>query len=189
VRVLEQASREGVALVRSLLDGSRKQAHHGVEQHECRQLASGKDVITDAHLAVDQGANAFVDALVAAADKGEMWLESQLTRQRIGQPLAGGVEQDHLRAGVAKRLDGSEKRLRAHDHPRSPAVRVVVDRPMTAKAVVAQVVNAELDNPSLRRPTDDRGAQRELEELREERNDVDTHRLSEPLRHRRRRSP
>ena len=65
--------------------------------------------------------------------------------------------QDHLGTGVAQRLDGGEERLGAHDHPRSPAVRVVVDRPMAPEAMLAQVVDAELDEAGIDGATDDRG--------------------------------
>ena len=46
---------------------------------------------------------------------------------------------------------------------------------MPAEAVHPQVVQAELDDALLRRPADDRGAERQLEQLRKDRDDVDAH--------------
>jgi AcrR family transcriptional regulator len=56
-------------------------------------------------------------------------------------------------------------------------------------AVLAQVVDAEVDDPRLRSATDDRRAQRQLEQLGKDGDDVDPHRFSGPLRRRRPRPP
>ena len=81
-----------------------------------------------------------------------------------------------MRPDVPQRFDGREQRLGAHHHAGTTAVRVVVDGPMTAEAVLAQVVDAEGDDALLRGTPDDRGPQRQIEELGKDRDDVDPHR-------------
>ena len=89
------------------------------------------------------GPDAFVDSLVATADEREVGRAGELARERVGQPLTGGIQEDDLGARGAKRLDRREERLGAHDHPRAAAVRLVVDRSVPPEAVLAQVVDPE----------------------------------------------
>ncbi len=70
--------------------------------------------------------------------------------------------------GGAQRLNRREQRLRPHDHARSPAVRIVVHRPMAPDPLLAQVMHAELDEAGFDRAADDRGPQRSGDQLRED---------------------
>ena len=144
----------------------------GVDQDQCGQLAAGEDVVADADLAVGEGTGPLVDPLVAAADQDEVPRCGELARQRIGQPLPAEsrrITWAPARSGLNRREEG----FGAHHHPRSPAVRCVVNDPVAADAVLAQVVHGNREDAPLDGPADDRGAQRRVEQLGEEGDDVD----------------
>ena len=100
----------------------------------------------------------------------------KLTAQGIAQTLPGGVEKDDDRSILSERLDRGIQGFRAENHARSPAIRVVVNRPMAPQAMLPQVVNGHGQEPVLHGPANDACLQGRVEQLGEERDDIDAHR-------------
>ena len=158
------------------LDDAGDQASDSIDQDEGRQLATGQDVITDAHLAIRQDPGSLVDPLVSAAHQRDMRQFTQTLRFLLRERTSLRRGQNHRRRPSAFHLDRAKRpqdRLRTHHHPRSPAVRCVVDHPVAPDAVLAQVVEGHRQDSALHRAADHRGPQRRLEELGEEGHDLD----------------
>ena len=182
LRVLEKAGRERVAFMRRLLDRAGQEPHDRVDQDEGRQLAAGEDVVADAHLAVDHGPHAVVDPLVAAADRAQCAPTAARSRASasVRRSPAGSsrtTSAPAARSGSMAAKSGSGRMT----IPAPPPYGLVVDRSVTAEAVLAEVVDAVLDDPVLGRAADDRRPQRDVEELGEDRDDVDPHRSADLL--------
>src|SRR6187551_942229 len=176
LRVLEESGRERVPFVRGLLNDTGQEPNDRVDEDEGRQLTAGEHVVADAHLAIREAPCPLVNALVPSADEGEVRVAGEIARHRIGQSFAGRIHQDHGCALRPERLDGRKERLGSHDHSRSPAVRVVVHRPMAAETVLPEIVETERHGAEVLGATDDRRPQGDLEQLGEERDDIDSHR-------------
>ena len=145
----------------------------GLDQHQGRQLPPGEDVVSDAHLTIRQRSIALVDPLVAPADEDKVTGSGQLTGEAIVEALSGRIQEDHVGSGGAQRLNCRIERLRPHDHPGSATVGVVIDGVVAPDAVRSQVVGLHVHHSALDRTTDDRDAQRQVEQLWKERHHVD----------------
>ena len=110
-------------------------------------------------------AHALVDPLVAAAEQRETGARGELAGQRLVEPAPTGTEQEE---GTRRRhcLHGPEDRLRAEHHSRAAAERWVVDRSVAVGGVVAQVMETEIDQAVLTRPTEQAPGKRGLQQLR-----------------------
>ena len=87
--------------------------------------------------------------------------------------VAAGIQEDSERFRAPERLERGGDRLRAHDHPRSPAVRRIVDAPMPPDPPLAEVVRPDLDEAALLDPARDALGEGPLDHRRKERDDVD----------------
>ena len=90
-----------------------------------------------------------VDALVASAEEAEPVGRRELLGDALREPAAARTEEEQRPRRVG-RLDGGEHRLGADHHARSPAERVVVDRAVDVGRVLAQVVEAQVEQPRCR---------------------------------------
>ena len=121
-----------------------------------------------------QRAHPLVHALVAAAHQGEARQRCQLAGQRIGQSLAGGVQEQDRDALRANRGEGRRQWLGAQDHARSPAIRGVVHLAVAPEAMLSQVVQRNRHDPALHGAAQDALGQGRTEEVREQGDDVDS---------------
>ncbi len=101
LRVLEQSVGERFLVGRCVVDRSREQPDHRVDDDEGRQLAAGQDVVADRELEIDEGPDPLVDALVARADEdrggtasarswARSWLNGRADRDPGGSPSDSG---------------------------------------------------------------------------------------------------
>ena len=147
----------------SMTPGTRRD--HRVDEHQRGQLAAGEHVVADAHLAVRpaHGPARRSPRSDHRPGRGAGWAASSRASASVSGTPAGSMRTT-CAPSASQRLDGRVQRLGAHHHPGSPAVRLVVHGPMTPEAVLAQVVDRELEQATLGGATDDRGAQRRLEQ-------------------------
>ncbi len=158
------------------VDGAWEQPQDRVHDHQRGNLAAREHVIADRHLEVHEGADSLVDALVAGAEQDQVRALRQVVGARLPEDLAARVQQNSRAVGPAELVQGSCHRLRAQDHARSPAVGVVVDGLVAAKAPMAHVVDADLGQAaSLNAPRNALG-KGSLEHGREEREQLDLER-------------
>src|SRR5215218_4617612 len=177
LRVLEQAGRE------RLVGGRGGVAHHpgdqpghGVQDHQGGRLPAGQDEVADRQDLVDAGADALVDALVAAAAQDQARLGGQAPGDPVVEATAvGGEQHDPGRAVGLQVVEGVEPGAGAHDHAGAAAEGGVVDAAVPVGGPVAQVVQADLDQAALPRLAEQAGGQGRGEEPGEDGDDVDQH--------------
>src|SRR5512132_4634100 len=180
LRVLEQTGRE------RLVGGRGGVAHHpgdqpghGVQDHQGGRLPAGQDEVADGQDLVDAGADAFVDALVAAAAQDQAGLGGQAPGDPVVEAAAvGGEQHDPGRAiglQVVECVEGVEPGAGGHDHAGAAAEGGVVDAAVAVGGPVAQVVQADLDQAALPRLAEQAGGQGRGEEPGEDGDDVDQH--------------
>src|SRR4029079_13502061 len=72
-------------------------------------------------------------------------------------------------------LDSPEERFRLKHHPRTAAIRNIVDHPMAVCSELAQISGRNLARSAFDRTADDARPQRVLDHRRKNRDDVDAH--------------
>ena len=127
---------------------------------------------------MDAGADALVDALVAAAAQDQPGLGGQPLGDPVVEAAAvGGEEHDPGRALGLQVVQGVEPGPGEHDHAGAAAEGGVVDAAVAVAGPVAQVVQADLDQAPLPRLAEQAGGQGRGEEPGEDGDDVDEHGL------------
>ena len=160
--------------------GAGEQTHDGVHQHHRRQLAPAEDVVSDGDLLVDGVLpDALVDALVVATDEDQVPSPREGGGGLLAEDLSLGGEQDDvppsLRYCPAQALDGGDHRLRLEHHPRPAPVGVVVYGAVAVGRPVAQVMDAQVEEPGGAGAGDDALVEGPAEHGGEEGQDVDPH--------------
>ena len=115
-----------------------------------------------------------VDALVAAAHQGEL-LEPRPPVECLLLEWLASRGQQHPVAGL-EWIESVGERLDHHHHPGSTAERCVVDLTMGPLAMVAKIVEDDLEQAVCLGPAYQAGRQRRGEVLGEDGDDVDPHR-------------
>ena len=95
--------------------------------------------------------DALVHVLVVPTENRQLGALRITTSILLGE-LAPARRQEHDRTRRLQRIDGLEERLRLHHHPRSAAIRHVVDAAVAVGRVLAQVVDGDLDQAGRARP-------------------------------------
>ena len=130
---------------------------------------------TDRQLAVDEvSADPMVDAFVAAADQAEPGPACQLGGDGLVEPPAARPEQEQWPRRVDG-LDAGEDGLGTQDHSRSSAERGVVHGPVHIGGVVAKVVTAKVQQPSVAGPPEQALPAEPVDQTREDGEHVDAH--------------
>jgi len=83
------------------------------------------------------------------------------------------IHEDHRGIGSPQGVERGRDGFGPQDHPRSPAVRRVVDAAMPPEAPLAEVLETNRRETLLANPARDALAERRLEHRREEREDID----------------
>jgi hypothetical protein len=159
-------------------EGAGQLAEHGVGDDHRRELAAGQHVGADRDRIVGEMlADALVDALVAAAEQGEMRLGRELGDQVVVEPPPRGAEHDHPGAGRCVAVRRAQRRVDdvdAKHHPGSAAVGSVIHLAARQRRGLAIVKEAELRAP-LDRVSHVALAEEPVKPLREQREHVDPH--------------
>jgi hypothetical protein len=167
-------------------DDSGNEAPDGLDHRHGRDLAAVEHVVPHADESHTRARSrvvddALVDALVTTASEDQVLLGGELLRQGLGEDLTGRRREDDdgrrrlfRFARVEDAVEGFAPWLRSHDHARAATVWSVVDSAMTVEGVVAEIVDAEVDEAALPRPAE-QGDIEHGEELRKDRHDVDAH--------------
>ena len=187
LRVLEQPPRERIARGRVLVaQHAGQQPRHRVGHHQRGQLAAGQHVVADGQLLVHELlAHPLVHALVAAADEHQVRSRAPARARPPGvKRRPAGIQQDHARRPSGARsasmaaASGSGFRIMPPPPPKGGSS-VTRCRP---GGVVPEVVHADVHEAArAARPRID-SRERRLEHPREQRDDVDPHRVQQPLR-------
>src|SRR4029079_14781038 len=88
LRVFEEAVGEGFLDRRRGLDGARQEADDRIDDDQRRQLPAREDIVADRQLDIDQGADPFVDTLVARTEEDEMRSRREVGSTRLAEDLA-----------------------------------------------------------------------------------------------------
>ena len=176
----QEAVLEGVGQGgRLVAQGPGKKPHHGVGYDGGGQFAAAQDIIPYRYLARDQVLpDPVVHTFVMAAENHDVFLAGEFVGQLLGERLAVGRSKDDIIVGTFgfeffhQRVNG----LNHHHHAGVAAETVVIDLAVAAFAVLADVVDMDFDEPSVAGPLDDGVAERALEQLRNDCQDIDSHR-------------
>jgi hypothetical protein len=185
VGALEQTVGEAVLPVRlGVAEHAFLEAGNRVEQRQCRQFPPGQHEVAEAELTIDVPVDeTLVDALVAAAQQDRTWPGGEVVDDPLVDALAGRreVHQGH-RLLVAPfgpdRCQCALQRLVQHHHAGSAAIGPVVDAAVRTLPEVAQGPGANLHPSFVERAAGDALGQRDREQIREQRDDVEAHRSS-----------
>src|SRR5688500_6601534 len=177
VRVIEQPAAERIRRHRRRVpDYAGHEPHHRVEHDQRGQLAARQPVIADRQLVGhERGGDSFIDAFVPPADNRDAVQPADPLRLALIEPPPLRRHQDHRRqvaARRANRLDRAPDRLRLHDHARPAAERHIVHRPVPIVGERPKIPRAHLDESRLASPRDNAFGERRLNQLREDRDDV-----------------
>src|SRR5581483_4965702 len=176
VGVLEQALAKGLVLGRLLVaHHARDQSGHGLDDHEGGRLTTGEHVIADRQLVVHEVlAHAFVHALIAPAQQREPVAGRQRRRHGLIEPAPARTEQEER----TLRIDGlhrREDRLGREHHPGAAAERRVVHRAVAVGRVIAQIMNANVEDATFPRLAEQAARECRVEELGQTCEEVDPH--------------
>lgn len=153
-----------------------------IDEHHRGEFAAGEDVVADRYFAVDAVFDeALVNAFVAATHEHKTGVAGKFAHDTVGQAFALRSEIDNVPGFAIEGLDvleGAVEHINAHDHALSATERVVVYGSMAVGRVVADVVDSEVEQAGVARPLDDGDIERTPERLREDGQDIDTHRKS-----------
>ena len=124
--------------------------------------------------------DSLVDPFVAATDQNDLICFREPQRFGLIERPACGAEHDHFNSGGAvlslpNRLDRVENRLGFENHSFAAAERPVVDRAMAIRSEIPQVVDSNIDESFFASPANDSEIERALEELGEDRDDIESH--------------
>src|SRR4051812_34865469 len=119
--------------------------------------------------------NSLIDVLVMPTEKSELLALRKAHCIAMRENTTPRREQNYWGSRV-QRLDRFEERLRLHDHTSATAVWCVVDRAVLVVGEVAQVDEIVSDTSSRGSTGRDTQPKRALEEIRENRDDVDLER-------------
>jgi len=178
--ILEQPVVErlfGEGIVRT--EDTRELAGDGIDQDERGKFAAGDDDVADGDLAIGEVlADAFVDALVAAADEQQAIVGGEFADERAIEVAALRGEQDDFRGRLGEGLDvldGGEERLRLHDHAGAAAERGVIDGVVFVHGPIAELVDGDLDQAGVLSALEDGLVEGAFEHLGEEGEHVEAH--------------
>src|SRR6202521_2534918 len=176
VRVFEEMLVEGFVFGRFFgPEHPGDQPADGIDHHHRGELAAGQHVVANRDLLVDQvRGNPLIDALIPSADQIEVILAGKLAHQPLVEQFTLRRQQDH-RPFARARAYRFEDRLRLQHHPRAAAIGDIVDLPVAVVRVVAEVMDAQRDQPAGQSPSSDAGAEGAGEHLWEEGQDLDDH--------------
>src|SRR5439155_12098100 len=172
-RRAEIAIEERIA-VRALVIGHRagKQSGGGVDNRQRGRLATTQYEITDGDfLGGQMVGDALIDILIMATQESQLSTGGVADGVSLREVTAAWRQQDDWRLR-RKRLDRLEEWIGLHDHPRSAAIRVIVDGAMTIVREVSQVDDLVDNAPRRRRLRWNRQRERAGEELGKDRDDA-----------------
>ncbi len=164
-------------------DDTGDQPSDGLDHRHRRDLSPVEDVVAEtdeSHLAERRGVreDALVDALVAPAPEHEVLAVRELPSGGLGEDLARRRREDDdgsIDRGIrGDRVERLTPRLGFHHHAGASAVGRVVDRAVAVVGPVAQVVHAHVEQTAAARLAQKRHFE-DVEERREDRDDVDAH--------------
>lgn len=186
---------KGVRVAHKTLEETRD----GLGEDHRSDLAAVENIVADRELD-DLNANAAVvlrdtrvDALVASARHDDLVAARQVLNDRLRQRGSRGCRdrENATRRGLGPLtvtlrqrrgedlVEGTRPHVRAHHHARATAVRGVIDAAMLAGRPLAQIVRLQLHKPGILRLTHE-GQAKGREIVRENRDEIETHELSDP---------
>ncbi len=175
----EEAVLEGIRECGGLVaQRTGKQAHDRVGNDRGRQFAAAENVIPYRYLTGDEMfADAVVHAFVVSAQDHDILLAGELIGHLLGERLAVGRGEDDLVVASLglEVLHQVEHGLDHHHHPGVAAEAVVVHLAVASFAVFTDVVDMDFHEPFVAGALDDGVAQRTLEQLRNNGQDIDSH--------------
>ncbi len=127
-----------------------------IDDHHRREFAAGQDVIADADfVGDDQFADAGVDAFIMPAEQNQAIQRRQLDGDLMRKDASARRHENH-RGGVRlrlHRLDRAHEHVSAQEHPAAAAVGRIVDGVMLIEGVVADIVQAQVEQVPGRAPS------------------------------------
>src|SRR6266849_1003542 len=149
----------------------------GVDHDHGGEFATCLHVVADRDLLVDQvRRDPLINALIASADQVEVIVAGELAYQPLVKQFALRREQDH-RPFAGARPHRFEDRLGLQHHPGAAAIRDIIDLPVAVVGVIAQVMDAQRDDPGGEPPSSHPGSQGAREHRGKEGKDLDDHAL------------
>ena len=152
-----------------------------VGQEGGRDLAAAHDEIAHGDLPGDEVfADAFVNALVMAAQDDDILLEGQLVGYSLVQdlPVRSHIDDFVVVPFRPQFLDHPEHRLHHHDHAGVAAIAIVIHGEARPEAVLAEVVDVDFHQAFFDGPARNGMTERAFEQLRDDGKDIDAHGFS-----------
>src|SRR4029077_11745540 len=139
-----------------------------IDDYHRGELAAGQHVVANRDLLIDQvRGDPLIDALIPSTDQIDVIVAGKLAYQPLVEQFALRRQQDH-RPFAAARAYRFEDRLRLQHHPRAAAIGDSCDLPVAVVRVVAEVMDAQRDQPARESASSDAGAEGAGEHLGEE---------------------
>ncbi len=161
-----------------------EEAGDGVDEDGGGELAAGEDVVSDGDLAVaEQGVDALVDALVAAAEQDDALGGGELVGDGLGIGASLGGEEDDGGFGAAalgawgelQGVEGVEDGAGLEDHAFATAEGAVVDGAVAVVGEGSEVVQVDAGGTGGEGSGEDAVAQEAFEEAGKDGEDVEAH--------------
>lgn len=147
----------------------------GVDHDNGGDGTVGEDVVTDREfIGLEVFDDTVVDAFVVAGDEDEVWGGGEFLSGGLIETLAGGAGDDEATAG-RKGFDGGKEGFGFEDHAGAAARGGVIHLPVFAKAVLAEVMDVEVEGVLLLGAAHHAEAQWNADEIGEEGDNVDAH--------------
>lgn len=160
------------------------EAHGGVNDDGCRELATRENVVADGEFLVAmEDVDAFVDAFVAATDEYDAVERCEPAGDGLGKGRALCGEQDNGFTtsvavgfwGDAEGFDGFGKRFGLEDHAFAAAEGAIVNRAVTVVGEVAKIVAVDGDEAVGNGAAHDTVSEDAGKEFREDSDDIEAH--------------
>lgn len=163
----------------------------GIDEHHRGQFAAGQNVIANGDFFINPPVDdSLIDAFVVSAEQQEPIVLRELLDLDLIETLPAGGKVDppwswrlfSRTSGPIRRkhpaadfFNSPHNNIHLHHHPRSTAVRRVVDLTVLAGREITDVVRMDFNNLLLCRPLEDALGKGTRKHLREEGEDVDAH--------------
>ena len=136
---------------------ARQQPHHPVDQGHRRELTPGEHEIADGHLLIGQAADAFIEALVVAAEQHQLIvLRGPALQVGLLQRPPLGRHQQHPGALLpGNRLHCRKHRLGLEHHAGTAAIGHIVHLAVAVGGEIARIVEMQLGDAAAEGATDD----------------------------------
>ena len=160
---------------------ARHKAADGVRNGHGRDLTAGDDKVADGKLLVNALVDeALVDAFVMPADKNKIVHFCQTAGIALIEHMPGGGEVDRVDGRtclIADMTPAAVERVCLQHGTVAAAVGIVVHLILPVRSVIPDLVRLDAENAALLRAAEDRLAQHVADGVREERHDINSHRL------------